>query len=212
MSYKEMLLLIILITFSNFIREASVYCHLFTWFDHPSSSLVCKIMYFSFDCFWKEPVIQFVLTSGVCKYFSRSMTKPTKWRCVLNGKLRIQGFFKRTAKALIRLGGCGGILWSDWADAQADLSLRMAHMPFCWFCHAAAHFTWFFMSLYTVPKCQRHVICFWNSYRCYKYTYPAQSISKKTSYITLILDWNDTNKRLFYGGTGMDRRLQNRNS
>ena len=26
-------------------------------------------------------------------------------------------------------------LWSDWVDAQADLSLRWAHMPFCWFCH-----------------------------------------------------------------------------
>ena len=30
-------------------------------------------------------------------------------------------------------------LWSDWADAQADLSLRWAHMPFCWFCHEVAH-------------------------------------------------------------------------
>ena len=30
-------------------------------------------------------------------------------------------------------------LWSDWADAQADLSLRWAHTPFCWFCHEAAH-------------------------------------------------------------------------
>ena len=30
-------------------------------------------------------------------------------------------------------------LWSHWADAQADLSLRWAHMPFCWFCHDAAH-------------------------------------------------------------------------
>ena len=29
-------------------------------------------------------------------------------------------------------------LWSDWADAQADLSLLWAHMPFCWFCHEAA--------------------------------------------------------------------------
>ena len=28
---------------------------------------------------------------------------------------------------------------SDLADAQADLSLRWVHMPFCWFCHAAAH-------------------------------------------------------------------------
>ena len=24
--------------------------------------------------------------------------------------------------------------WSDWADAQADPSLRFAHMSFCWFC------------------------------------------------------------------------------
>ena len=29
-------------------------------------------------------------------------------------------------------------LWSDWADALADLSLCWAHMPFCWFCHDAA--------------------------------------------------------------------------
>ena len=28
--------------------------------------------------------------------------------------------------------------WSDWADAQADLSLLWAHMPLCWFCHEAA--------------------------------------------------------------------------
>ena len=31
-------------------------------------------------------------------------------------------------------------LWSDWADAPADLSLSWAHMTFCWFYHAAAHF------------------------------------------------------------------------
>ena len=30
-------------------------------------------------------------------------------------------------------------LWSDWADAQADLNLRVVHMPFCWFCNEAAH-------------------------------------------------------------------------
>ena len=28
---------------------------------------------------------------------------------------------------------------SDWADAQADLSHRWVPMPFCWFCHEAAH-------------------------------------------------------------------------
>ena len=31
-------------------------------------------------------------------------------------------------------------LWSDWADAQADLSLCWANMSVCWFCHEAAHF------------------------------------------------------------------------
>ena len=29
-------------------------------------------------------------------------------------------------------------VWSDWADAQADLSLCWAH-TFCWFCHVVAH-------------------------------------------------------------------------
>ena len=29
---------------------------------------------------------------------------------------------------------------SDWADDQADLSLRWAHSPYCLFCHAAAQF------------------------------------------------------------------------
>ena len=29
-------------------------------------------------------------------------------------------------------------LWSDWADAQADLSLCWAHCPFCWFYHEVA--------------------------------------------------------------------------
>ena len=37
------------------------------------------------------------------------------------------------------LSSCGQQrLWSDWADAQVDLSLRWVHMPFCWFCHEAA--------------------------------------------------------------------------
>ena len=30
-------------------------------------------------------------------------------------------------------------LCSDYADAQADLSLRWAHMILCWFCHVLAH-------------------------------------------------------------------------
>ena len=43
-------------------------------------------------------------------------------------------------------------LWSGWADAQADLSLRWAHMSFCWFCHEAADLllAYWFMSLFCV--------------------------------------------------------------
>ena len=29
-------------------------------------------------------------------------------------------------------------LWSDWMDAQSDLSLRWVHRLFCLFCHASA--------------------------------------------------------------------------
>ena len=32
-------------------------------------------------------------------------------------------------------------LWSGWADAQADLSLRWTHKPLCWFCHEVAQIT-----------------------------------------------------------------------
>ena len=44
----------------------------------------------------------------------------------------------RPAKTQINLGIRP--VWSESSDAQADLSLRWAHMPFCWFCHEAAHF------------------------------------------------------------------------
>ena len=30
-------------------------------------------------------------------------------------------------------------LWLDWADAQANLSLRCAHRSFCWLCCAVSH-------------------------------------------------------------------------
>ena len=33
-------------------------------------------------------------------------------------------------------------LWSDWADAQADLGLRWAHKIFSWFCQAVDQFSY----------------------------------------------------------------------
>ena len=78
---------------------------------------------------------------------SRDMTKPTKWlctqrrlrsalasaqsdpslRCALNGYLRTQAFFMRTAKTLIRLGGFPG-----WSESS------LGTQSFCWFRHVAA--------------------------------------------------------------------------
>ena len=65
-----------------------------------------------------------------------------------------------------KLSSCGQWrLWSEWADAQADLSLRWAHMPFCSFCHKAAHIRFSLgtascksrpQSL-TSSKCKKHV-------------------------------------------------------
>ena len=76
------------------------------------------------------------------------MTKPTKWH-VRPAKTQIEPghppsliriFAVRMKKAWVLSYPLRAQrrLWSDWPDAQADLSLRWAHMPFCWFCHEAA--------------------------------------------------------------------------
>ena len=83
-------------------------------------------------------------------HLSHLMTKPTKWH-VHPAKTQISlGIRPVWSEPLL----CAQWVakdpsfhhvvskdWSDWADAQADLSLCWAHMLFCWFCHEAAHFT-----------------------------------------------------------------------
>ena len=62
---------------------------------------------------------------------SHDMTKPTKWVCTLQ---RLRSMSSLGPKLTL----CGQRrLWSDWADAQADLSSLGAH-SFWWFCHVAA--------------------------------------------------------------------------
>ena len=78
---------------------------------------------------------------------SRLMTKPTKWP-VRPAKTQFRlGMPSLTRVFAVRSkGSCGPNvsscgqrrLWSDWADAQADLSLRWEHRSFCLFCHAVA--------------------------------------------------------------------------
>ena len=82
------------------------------------------------------------------------MTKPTKWHvhpAKTQISLGIRPIWSESSlSAWRKLGSLATHwaqrrLWSDWADAQADLSLCCAHMPFCWFCHEAAHFAKFIM-------------------------------------------------------------------
>ena len=80
-------------------------------------------------------------------YLGRIVPKPTKWhvrpaKTQLSLGIRlIRVFAVRLEKARILNYPLSAQrrLWSDWADAQAVLSLRWAHMPFCWFCQDAAH-------------------------------------------------------------------------
>ena len=48
--------------------------------------------------------------------------------CALSGYLRTEGFFMRTVKTLIRLGGCPG-----WSESS------LATQLLCWFCHVTAY-------------------------------------------------------------------------
>ena len=77
------------------------------------------------------------------------MTKPTKWHmrpAKTQISLGIRPVWSESSLSAWRKPGplatlwSHSRLWSDWADSQADLSLGWAHMPFCWFCHEAAHY------------------------------------------------------------------------
>ena len=82
-------------------------------------------------------------------HLSRLMSKPTKWH-VRPAKTQISlgirsVWSESSLSAWRKLGSLATYWaysedWSEWAEAQADLSLRWAHMSFCWFCHEAAHF------------------------------------------------------------------------
>ena len=74
------------------------------------------------------------------------MTKPTMWLCAQRRQFSLgihpvwSVFAVRMKKAWVL--SCPFStqrrLWSDWVDAQTDLSLRWTH-SFCWFCHVVAH-------------------------------------------------------------------------
>ena len=83
---------------------------------------------------------------------SHCMTKPTKWQCSPSENSDKPGHLPSLISlrypmkkhwALNYLLSAQWRLWSDWADAQADPSLRWEHMSFCWFCRAVVPITFF---------------------------------------------------------------------
>ena len=73
--------------------------------------------------------VGWTMKQGTGYKMSRDMTKPTKWLSL------IRVFAVRMKKALVLSYSLSAQrrLWSDWADAQADLSLRWAHSHFVGF-------------------------------------------------------------------------------
>ena len=85
-------------------------------------------------------------------------TKPTKW-CAPSEDLDQSGQLPSLIVLAVRSMGSWGPkvssclqwrLWSDWADAQADQSLRWVHRSFCWFSHDVA-------SIYLYESCGKYL-------------------------------------------------------
>ena len=88
-------------------------------------------------------LIYFLVSSG--KQIELHRDKTNKMACApsedsdqpghLPSLIRVFAVRLKKARSLSYPWSAQRRLWSDWTDAQADLSLRWAHMPFCWFCH-----------------------------------------------------------------------------
>ena len=85
--------------------------------------------------------------SKMPQYMSHLMTKPTKWMCFQQRQINLgicpvwsESFlFTQWIAKDPSFLHADSKDWLNWAEAQAELSLRWAHMPFCWFYHEMAH-------------------------------------------------------------------------
>ena len=125
--------------FSNFIEVCIKDTHI--WVILPCGN---QVLYQSLQgTSYEVAILECKCLKKVNNQMSHLMTKPTKWplcpvkthppsliRVFVGHSLGSQG---------PNTSSCGQRrLWSDLADAQADLSLRWKHMPYCWFCHDVA--------------------------------------------------------------------------
>ena len=93
------------------------------------------------------------------------MTKPTKWPlCQTQTQISLgirpvwSVFTVRIKKHWVLNYPLSTLwrLWSDWANAQADLSLCWTQRSFCWFCHEAAQMPAFVLQW----KCYLFALCY----------------------------------------------------
>ena len=127
-----------------------------TFIFNSNSKFSTKVVFFirGYDIVIKETLyVYWVLGNWAWQrtHMSSVMTKSTEWH-VRPAKTRIslgirpvcsliRVFAVRIKKAWVLSypSGAQQRLWSDWANAQAGLSLHWAHRSFCWFCHEEAH-------------------------------------------------------------------------
>ena len=90
---------------------------------------------------------------------SHLMTKPTKWHvrpAKTQISLGIRPVWSESSLSAQLVSKDPSFLHADSEDSDqltdwADLSLRWAHMPFCWFCHVAVHLFYCISSALTGP-------------------------------------------------------------
>ena len=104
------------------------------WFCH------CFIVVLLYPAFWSPYFVTKAL-DDLSRLTTKWHVRPAKTQIslgirpvwsVLAVRMKKQWVLCYPLSALRRLG-------SDWADAQADPSLRWAQRSFCWFCREAAH-------------------------------------------------------------------------
>ena len=127
-----------------------------------------------------------------CADMNHLMTKPTKIICAPSEDSDQPGHQPSLIRvfAMSSMGSwrpsvssCGQRrLWSDWADTQADLSLRWAHRPFCWFCHEAAHISNY---KFVTCACEFILVCFFFHYigRC------SESFTRNSQWRAVLSPW-----------------------
>ena len=107
---------------SHFIHFCA--CNIFIHFHRLLMTMNVKNMIMSVNEPPRDKTTKWLCAQRRLKSAWTSAQADQSLRCALNGWLRTQAFFMRTAKTLIRLGGCPG-----WSESS------LGAQSFCWFCH-----------------------------------------------------------------------------